>query len=176
MTGKILTMILLLSAVLAGGAMYYLQVYGFYQEVQPDNVEDVQLTSLVSGLPEPILYENFKAIDAESSPLRYRACFETPMSQAMLTETYVIYDDPVPNVAPGWFDCFDAAAIGSALEEGAAVAFLGTSNVIYGFDRVVAVTGDGRGFVWHQINACGETVFDGDPAPEGCPPPPDPAR
>ena len=156
--------------------MYYLQVYGFYDEVQANDVDDVQLTSVVSGLPEAILYENFEAIDAESSPLRYRACFETPMSQAMLTETYEIYDDPVPNVAPGWFDCFEASQVGAALEEGTAIAFLGTGNIVYGFDRVVAVGEDGRGYVWHQINHCGETVFDGDPVPEGCPPPPEPSQ
>ena len=47
--------------------MYYLQVYGFYEEVQVDNVEDVQLTSVVSGESEAILYENFKAIDADTN-------------------------------------------------------------------------------------------------------------
>lgn len=173
MTGKILASILIICAALAGGGMYYLQVYGFYEEVQADNVEDVQLTSVVSGESEAILYENFKAIDADSSPLRYRACFETAMSQALLTETYELYDNPVPNNAPGWFDCFDAQSIGTALEEGTAIAFLGTSNIIYGFDRVVAVDGSGRGYVWHQINECGEKAFDGDPLPDHCPSPPE---
>ena len=173
MTGKILASLLVICAVLAGGGMYYLQVYGFYEEVTGTGVEDVQLTSVASGAPEPILFENFKAIDADSSPLRYRACFETSMSQALLTETYEVYDAPVPNNAPGWFDCFDAQAIGAALETETGIAFLGTSNIIYGFDRVVAVLDDGRGFVWHQINDCGEKAFDGDPLPAHCPPPPE---
>ncbi|NNE88087.1 MAG: histidine kinase [Silicimonas sp.] len=173
MNGKVLAIFLALTAIIGGAGMYYLQVYGFYEEVQATNVDDVQLTSLESALPEPILYENFKAIDAQSSPLRYRACFETPMSQALLTETFTLYDDPIPTVAPGWFACFDATAIGTDLEEGTAIAFLGTANVIYGFDRVVAITEDGRGYVWHQINICGEKVFDGDPPPEGCPPAPE---
>ena len=172
MTGKILAAAILVSAVVAGALMYYLQVYGFYDEVTPTGVGDVQLTTLSSGAPEPILSENFKAIDARSSPLRYRACFETPHSDAMLTETYALYDDPVPLTAPGWFDCYDAAAIGAALEEGRATAYLGTANVTYGFDRVVAIFPDGRGYVWHQINRCGEEVFDGNPPPPGCPPPP----
>ena len=173
MTGKILAAVIVVSAILSGFLMYYLQVYGFYQEVTPRGVEDVQLTSVATGQPEPILFENFKAIDSDSSPLRYRACFETPMSEAMLTETYVVYDDPIPNVAPGWFDCFDAQAIGSALEGGQAFAFLGISNVEYGFDRVVAIFPDGRGYAWHQMNICGEEVFDGNPPPPGCPPPPE---
>ena len=29
------------------------------------------------------------------------------------------------------------------------------------------------GFVWHQMNICGEEVFDGNPPPPGCPPPPE---
>ena len=173
MTGKVLTILLVVSAIVAGGLMYYLQVYGFYEEVPSVGVGDVQLTALASGVSEPILSENFKAIDSESSPLRYRACFDTSMSEAMLTETYETYDDPIPLTAPGWFDCFDANAIGAALEAGEATAFLGTANVSYGFDRVVAIYPDGKGFVWHQINICGEEVFDGNPPPQGCPPPPE---
>ena len=114
-----------------------------------------------------------EGIDADSSPLRYRACFTTPMSTAMMTETYVLYDDAVPLNAPDWFDCFDATEVGEALESGQALAFMGTENIVYGFDRVVAVMEDGRGFVWHQINHCGEEVFDGNPPPPGCPPPPE---
>lgn len=173
MNGKVIALVLAVSAAIAGGAMYYLQVYGYYETVEASGAGDVQLTTVVTGEPEAILYEDFEAIDAESSPLRYRACFTTPMSQAMLTETYVVYDDPVPTVAPSWFACFDADALGEELERGGAIAFLGTSNVIYGFDRVVAVTEDGRGFVWHQLNTCGEKAFDGDPLPPGCPPPPE---
>lgn len=171
--GKVLVSFIVVSAIAAGILMYYLQVYGFYEEVTPLGVEDVQLTSVSTGVSEPILYENFKAIDSDSSPLRYRACFTTPMSEAMLTETYVLYDSPVPLVAPGWFDCFDAQEIGAALEEGQAIAFLGTANITYGFDRVVAIFPDGAGYAWHQMNICGEEVFDGNPPPPGCPPPPE---
>jgi len=168
--GKVVGVVLVVSGLIAGGAMYYLQVYGYYHAVEPAGVGDVQVTAIASGKPEAIRYENFKAIDAESSPLRYRACFDTPMSQAMMTETYQIYGDPVPLVGPSWFSCYDAKAIGEALEAGGAVAYLGTKNIHWGVDRVVAVTRDGHGYVWQQINACGEEVFAGRDAPEGCPP------
>ena len=161
------------SGLIAGAAMYYLQVYGFYEEVQASDVADVQVTTLSGETPEPFLYENFKGIDAMSSPLRYRACFQTTMNTVMMAETYVLYDTPVPLVAPGWFDCFDAVEVGEALEAGTAMAFLGTANITYGIDRIVAVMDDGRGFVWHQINECGEEVFDGNPPPAGCPPQPE---
>ncbi|WP_439526220.1 DUF6446 family protein [Roseovarius mucosus] len=170
--GKILAGAILISALVAGAAMYYLQVYHFYEEVAADGTNDVVLTSLVTGAPEPVLYDSFTAIDANSSPIRYRACFTTAMSHAMLTETYELYERAEPLTAPDWFDCYDAQAIGLALEEGRALAFLGQRDVIYGVDRVVAITEDGRGYAWHQINRCGEVVFDGQPAPDDCPEPP----
>ena len=173
--GKVLGIMLILSGVVAGAAMYYLQVYAFYEEITASD-DDVVLTSLFSGEPEPILFDKFAGIDSDSSPIRYRACFETPTSLALMTETYVIVDEAEPLVAPGWFDCFDAEAIGADLEDGTAIAFMGTENVQYGIDRIVAVYPDGRAYAWNQINACGEVVFDGDPAPEGCPTPPERAN
>jgi hypothetical protein len=173
--GKILVSLIVVSAVAAGALMYYLQVYAFYDEIPATGEGDVVLTTL-AGAPEPILAEDFRAIDAASSPLRYRACFTTPMSEALLTETYTTYDDPVPLTGPGWFDCYDAAAVGAALEAGGATAYLGTFNITYGFDRVVAIFPGGQGVVWHQINRCGEEVFDGNPPPAGCPPPPEPGE
>ncbi|MCH2248552.1 MAG: DUF6446 family protein [Cognatishimia sp.] len=173
MNGKIVGAFILMTALAAGIALYVFQVYAFYEPVEASGDADVQMTLLASNQPEVILYENFEAIDAESSPIRYRACFTTSMSQPLLTETYKPYNKAVPNVAPGWFDCFNADEIGAALRSGEALAFLGTENIHYGIDRVIAVMPDGRGFAWHQINPCGETVFDGDPAPAGCPPQPE---
>lgn len=173
MIGKLIAGFIMVTALAAGIAMYYLQVYAYYEPVAITGTDDVLLTPIVSQQPEPILYEDFQAIDATSSPIRYRACFTTILSQPLLSETYVAYDRAEPLVGPGWFDCFDAKDIGLALEEGEALAFLSVSNVEYGIDRVVAVLPDGRGYVWNQINDCGEVIFDGQPAPAHCPPKPD---
>ncbi|WP_372605052.1 DUF6446 family protein [Actibacterium sp.] len=174
MSGKILAILMIATAVIAGAAMYYLQVYAYYDEVPATSpAGQVRLTSLATGQAELVPVAGFKGIDADSSPLRYRACFTMPTSIATLTETYVVRDHVVPLVTPGWFDCFDEDEIGDALENGDAVAFLGQENVIYGIDRVVAVFPDGRAVAWNQINHCGEVVFDGKPAPEGCPPKPE---
>lgn len=159
-------------ALIAGAALYYLQVYAYYDDVSV-NVEEVQLTSVVSGEPESILFENIKAIDSNSSPLRYRSCFQTDLSLAMLTETFEIFEGAEPRIAPTWFDCFDAKQIGADLESGVAVAFLGNRDIQYGIDRVIAVYPDGRAFAWHQINFCGDVVFDGNPTPPECPPAPE---
>jgi hypothetical protein len=169
MTGKIVGVFIVLAALVGGAAIYWLQVYGFYEPVEVSGSTDVELTLLVTGEPEPILYEDFTAIDAESSPIRYRACFTTNLSEALLTETYEMVEHAEPRNAPEWFDCFDAKEIGRALEKGEALAFMGTENVIYGIDRLVAILPDGRGFVWHEINECGELAFDGKPLPAHCP-------
>ena len=170
--GRIAVGGLLLSAVLAGAALYYLQVYAYYEEVSALRAE-VRLENVVTGEAEAVLFDDYAGIDSDSSPLRYRACFTVPASLAMLSETYTLAEDAEPLVAPAWFDCFDAQAIGEDLASGTALAFMGERDRVYGIDRIVAVYPDGRAFAWHQINRCGEVVFDGDAAPEGCAPPPE---
>ncbi|MCO4846655.1 MAG: histidine kinase [Yoonia sp.] len=172
MIARIAIVGLFITALVAGAAMYYLQVYAYYDDVSAQ-IEDVQLVSVLTGEPEGILFENLTAIDSDSSPLRFRACFTTGLSQALLTDTYVISDDAEPRVAPGWFDCFDAEQIGEDLSTGIAVGFMGQENIQYGIDRVIAVYPDGRAYAWHQINFCGEVVFDGNPVPPECPPAPE---
>ncbi len=167
-TGKLLAGAIVISALVAGAAMYYLQVYAFYEPVAAD--APITLTGIVSDEPEPILVDNLEAIDATSSPIRFRACFTTRQSMAMLTETYEPYPDPTPLLAPGWFDCFDAEVIGEALETGEATAFLSEKNIHFGVDRVIAIFDDGRAYAWHQLNNCGETAYDGSPVGEDCPP------
>ncbi|KNG95502.1 DUF6446 family protein [Pseudaestuariivita atlantica] len=169
MAGRIVVGGILMIALVAGVVMYWLQVYGFYDEISDTGSDAVQLTSLVSGEAEPILYDAFRAIDSDSSPIRYRACFTTTMSLPMLTETYVGLDRAAPRVAPGWFDCFDAESIGEMLEDGRALAFLGEANIEFGIDRIVAITEDGRGYVWHDINECGDKSYDGSPLGDDCP-------
>ena len=80
------------------------------------------------------------------------------------------FEKAEPRNAPGWFDCFDAEAIGAELEAGTALTFLSQKNFAYGVDRVVAITEDGRGYVWHELNDCGAKAYDGSPTGEACPP------
>ncbi len=150
--GRLAAGFLVVIGALSGVAMWYLQVYAFYEPVAFQPGQEIRLTPILSNTPEAILAEGITGIDSDSSPIRFRACFTTPLSLAMLTETYVVYDGPEPLVAPGWFDCFDAQAIGTALERGEALAFLSEAGIHKGVDRVVAVFPDGRAFAWHQLN------------------------
>lgn len=151
MNGKIVGGFIVLSTLAAGIALYVLQVYGYYDEVDADALT-IEVTNLTTGQPEPILADNIRAIDATSSPLRFRACFTTPLSDAMMTETFQVYERPEPLTGPGWFDCYDAVEIGEALQQGRAIAYLGQAEIADGVDRVVAVMEDGRAFAWHQLN------------------------
>ena len=151
MNGKLIGGFIALSGLIAGVAIYYLQVYGFYDEVAPEDLE-ISLTLAATGELEALEASEVQAIDGDSSPLKFRACFKTSVENAVLRETYVAAEKPVPLTAPGWFDCFDAEAIGAALEAGQAQAYLGLAEVRDGVDRVVAIMEDGRGFAWHQLN------------------------
>jgi hypothetical protein len=153
MNGKVVGGSIVIAAIIAGAALYYTQVYAYYFPVKPGEPgSEMRLVSLVSHQPEPILADDLQAIDANSSPLRFRACFETPQSLALLSETYVGLDKAVPLTGPDWFACYDAVAIGEALERGEALAFLSEPDIHPGVDRVIAVFPDGRAFAWHQLN------------------------
>jgi hypothetical protein len=171
MNGKAIGIFLVVLGLIAGAAMYWLQVYAYYDEVRlaSDGGDVVVRATKADGTVQDLQVSEFRGIDSDSSPIRFRACFLTSTNQNGLA----LYPNATPLVAPGWFDCFDAAAIGTDLEAGRAIAVLGEENVTYGIDRVLVLYPDGRAFAWHQINACGDVVFDGDTPPEGCPPVPE---
>lgn len=169
--GRILVLFIAVSAVLAGAGMYYLQVYAYYRTLDAAAPE-AALTLMTAQGPVPLPVTGFEGIDSDSSPIRFRACARLVGD---LPAEARPHPAPVPLTAPGWFDCFDAAAIGAALEAGAARAYVASEHTPWGVDRIIAAFPDGRIFVWPQINPCGKELFDGKPLPEGCPPPPDKA-
>ena len=152
MNGKIVAGGIVLTGLAAGIAMYWLQVYAFYEPASFTPGAEILLTPIIGDTPEAIVVADVQGVDAESSPLRFRACFTTPLSLATLTETYKVYEAAEPTIAPGWFDCFDAQAIGAALETGEALAFLSQAAIAPQVDRVVAVFPDGRAYAWHQLH------------------------
>ena len=167
--GKFLAAFIVVCAVGAGAGIYYLNEYAYYVEVELHPGLDVVLLPQDSEEGVAIAYEEFQAIDASSSPIRYRACFTTALTRDELAQSYTVLQQQIPRIAPGWFDCFDAEAIGAALEAGTATAFLSVKNIEYGVDRIVAVTDQGRGFVWHELNNCGKKAYDGTVVGETCP-------
>jgi len=150
--GKIVAGGIVVTSLIAGAAMYWLQVYAFYAPVTFTPGDEIRLTPIIGDAPEAIVVADLQGIDANSSPLRFRACFTTPLTLATLSETYRSYTAAAPTIAPGWFDCFDAGAITAALESGEALAFLSEALIAPQIDRVVAVFPDGRAYAWHQLH------------------------
>ena len=170
MSGKVIVAFLVLPAILAGMALFYLQIFSFYEEVIPDGVTDVTILQKQNELPEIINYSNFRAISSDSSPIRYRACFDTTEDLDALRSRYLVYNGAEPRIAPYWFDCFNAEELGLSLKDGGSgEVFLSKKNIMYGVDRVVAILENGKGYVWHEINDCGDKLYDGSPVSNECP-------
>ncbi len=162
MNGKILMSGLVGFTLIFGVALWYFQTRAYYYEV----TDVTEVTAYGDAFP----VSDYRGIDAYTSPLKMRACFTVDWDYWPSDE---FKDVATPLVAPGWFDCFDAAKITADLQSGAATAILADENTTYGFDRFIVQYEDGRAYMWRQINACGEAAFAGDPLPEGCPPQPE---
>jgi len=101
---------------------------------------------------EPVPVAGYDGIDAPTSPLKLRGCFRIdPATVARLAP------DPDPQAtplnAPFWFRCFSARSLTRDLASGAATAYRIGHDTPVGFDLVLAVYPDGRGFLWRQLNA-----------------------
>ena len=139
--------ILGITAVFAG-AQWWFQTRAYYAPIESADLFVTTLTGEVLTLTPT----DFEGIDAETSPLRFRVCFTLDAEGLAAAVQGAPYDDPTPLNAPGWFDCFDADAIGEALEAGEARPVLAEREARAGVDRVFAVFPDGRAYGWHQLN------------------------
>ena len=165
MSGKILSLVILVAAAIGGAAMYYLQVFAYYERLP--EVSEITIATTDGGTTT-LPVSNFEGIDADSSPIRYRACFDVLAGPSDLQAEP--YPAAVPRNAPFWFSCFDAEAIADQIDAGAAEVFTVARNIEFGIDRVVALTDDGRGYVWQEVNDCGDRAYDGTPLGDDCPP------
>lgn len=157
MQGRVAAVLLLVSAAVAGAALWYMQVYGQYRPITlgPNTISaegTFREPEISSGFAPGLQVSNFEGISGRSSPLKYRACFSVESGIDDLADAFERHPDPTPLVAPRWFRCFDAKAIGRAIEAREAVALLLRRNVGDGVDRVAAILPDGRGFAWNQLN------------------------
>ena len=139
-TGKGLVIGLVGFTVLFGLALWYAQTHAWYDRV-------AGLESITAG-GETIAVREYAGLDGTSSPLKLRGCFTVdPAALADLPEA----KDAAPLTTPGWFDCFDAPAIGAALARGEARAVLAARDEPQGFDRIITYFPDGRAFLWREV-------------------------
>ena len=132
---------LLLFTAAFAAALWWFQVYAFYERASGVGA----LT--VAGEIVPIA--DYEGIDAATSPLKLRGCFRAdPEAFAAAPPA----PDAEPLTAPFWFRCFDARAIAGDLAAGRATAYALESDRPPGFDLIVALYPDGRGYLWRQLN------------------------
>ncbi|WP_371153208.1 DUF6446 family protein [Jannaschia sp. 2305UL9-9] len=161
--GKVVIIAILVAALLGGIGIWYTNNRAFYAAIDGPVTLTLTQGDDLSTLPA----RDVDAIASTSSPLGFRACFQHDLTTP--EDLADAYASPEPTVAPGWFDCFDASALAALLTSGEARAFTAYKNVQFGVDRVVALTPDGRGWAWHQLNECGKKSYDGTPVGEACP-------
>ena len=161
-SGKLVMKGLLVFCIIFGAGLWYFQNYAYYDEV----TDVTEVTAYGDAFP----IADYRGINADTSPLKLRACFTVDWDY-FPSDEYKLVAEPL--VAPAWFNCFNAEQITLDILNDKAVAILAAENEIYGFSRYIAQYEDGRAFMWRQINECGEASFAGEDLPEGCPPAPE---
>ncbi len=142
MRGRPLMIGLIAFTALFAAALYYAQVFAWYE--RSSGVGALRVGS------EVVPIADYQGIDATSSPLKLRGCFRAdPASFAAATPA----PEAEPLTAPFWFRCFDARTIGADLAAGRATALALEYDTPPGFDVVVALYPDGRGYLWRRLNA-----------------------
>ena len=144
MNGKILAGGLVLFAAIFGAALWYFQLYAYYEDVS--GLETVE----VQGRAVPV--SDYRGVDADTSPNKLRGCFTVDPDAF---EGVPLAENPEPLIAPPRLDCFDAEQIARDLEAGRAVAYLAGDEtpeeaVDYEVVRMIAVYPDGRAYMWRH--------------------------
>ena len=124
-------------------ALVWAQFFAFYER------EETVDTLTISGEAVPVA--GYEGIDSASSPLKLRGCLALdPATVERLAPPPA--PDATPLNPPFWFRCFDAGQLTADLASGAARAYDIGRDQPEGFDLMLAVYPDGRGYVWRQMN------------------------
>jgi hypothetical protein len=128
---------LLAFAAVFAGTLAYFQLFAYYRRETA--------TPALATLP----VSEYRGIDAASSPLKLRGCFRLdPATAPSLPPA----PDATPLNAPFWFRCFDARTLTRDLAAGSATAYALARDEPPGFDVMMALYPDGRGYLWRQLN------------------------
>jgi hypothetical protein len=147
-SGRLIAIAIIAITAAFAAALWYAQTRAYFE---PLAAAELTVTT-ASGESLILAHSGFEGIDAASSPLRFRGCFQLDTAGLALVAQAQPHPDPTPLVAPDWFSCFDAGALTADLATGAAMAVLSVHEVHRGIDRVIAAYPDGRAFAWHQLN------------------------
>jgi hypothetical protein len=141
MSGRILVLAFAAFLAVFAAAFVWFQFFAYYQRHR-----DVGALAIAG---ESLPVAGYDGIDAATSPLKLRGCFRIdPAAVAALAPAA----DATPLTAPFWFRCFSARRLTRVLAAGAATAYRIAHDEPPGFDLMLAVYPDGRGFTWRQLN------------------------
>ncbi len=141
MRGRTLILGFLVFLFVFAAALVWFQLFAYYERER--GVEALQ----IDGQAVPIA--DYDGIDATSSPLKLRGCFRIDHAAvAHLTPVA----DAIPLTAPFWFRCFSAGSLTRDLAAGRAQAYRIAHDSPEGFDLMLAVYPDARGYIWRQLN------------------------
>jgi hypothetical protein len=141
MRGRTLIFGFLVFLLVFAAALVWFQLFAFYERQR--GVGALQ----IDGQAVPVA--DYDGIDATASPLKLRGCFRIdPAAVVGLAPA----TDATPLTAPFWFRCFRAGQLTRDLASGAAIAYDIGRDQPPGFDLMLAVYPDGRGFFWRQLN------------------------
>jgi len=140
-----------------GAALWYNTNYAYYRKI--NDVSEVSMQGQVFAV------RDYRGIDADTSPLKMRACFNIDRPYEPLGPKAAQAN---PLIAPMWFTCFDAEQIAADIDGGKAISIRAGVNEPFGFTRYVAQYPNERAFMWRQINECGDAKFSGEELPPGC--------
>ena len=142
MNGRRLVVGFLVFLGIFAAALIYAQFFAFYERQHG-------VGALIIG-GETVPVADYDGIDATSSPLKLRGCFRVDPAAVAGLEPAA---DATPLNPPFWFRCFDAGALEADLASGAAKAYAIGPGQPEGFDTMIAVYPDGRGYLWRQLDA-----------------------
>lgn len=144
MRGRTLVLGFLVFVAIFAAGLIWAQFFAYYERQRGVGA----LT--ISGEVVPV--SDYDGIDSGSSPLKLRGCLRIdPATVARLAPPPA--PQATPLTPPFWFRCFDAGRLTADLASGAARAFAIGPDQPEGFDLMLAVYPDGRGYVWRQLNA-----------------------
>lgn len=142
--GRLLAGGLVAFALIFGAALWYFQVYAFYDDLAPEPLAFGDTTYEVTG---------WQGIDAASSPLKRRVCLTvSPETARRIADDQPETDTATPLVAPYWFDCFDAGQLTADLATGHAAGYRIGPSEFDGVNDYLALYEDGRAYLWRQVD------------------------
>jgi hypothetical protein len=140
MRGRTVALGLLSFTLVFAASLTYFQFFAFYQRERD--------RSALGFGGHDIPVSGYDGINASTSPLKLRGCFEIdPSAVAALPPAL----DATPLTAPFWFGCFDAGRLTEDLAAGRASAHALARDEPEGFDVMLAAYPDGRGYLWRQL-------------------------